>query len=494
MAAYNTADFIGEAFASIVSQKPDCELFFVCVDDGSDPVQSERIKDLFLHAGFEKGHAVLKRLDSNHGLTTAWRECTNYFKECEYTTWLDSDDSYCRDDVFSDVARIADKSSPDCILFKLPEDEGPIDTVEKLASCQRVTLWRKVVKSGIVPSFSGDLRIFNDLVPHFEICDKASSVSYVNRMHVQYRDSPISLCRKRLYGYIDSSRELFRTLSAACRKYNRPFVNSACANAIRRFSVSFSDTYAAGSCECSDGSKTCNVVVPYPSTECISASSFVEELSSLHDTCFLYGNSVSSFIVPCGSDTAFKEINGILTGGLPFTVDVFVVESGVNNGTSSLFALLFDCVNRNLSQTAVFIPPWWKPVRQLDLSRYVNDINGSVISIELAGWPWSECGGYMNYVGRRCPIPGYSAVQSHHMRDNLVFDASVPQIVNSSKFISEFTEYFRQEQEFLKRLNVGTYYGKNDSNMVLVPNDTKPYFTDVLGTNPAYRPLQKETT
>lgn len=494
MAAYNTAEFIGEAFASIVRQRPDCELFLVCVDDGSDPTQSDTIRDLFVRAGFEKGHAVLKRLDSNRGLTSAWRECTNHFKECEYTTWLDSDDSYCRDDVFSDVARVADASSPDCILFKTSADEPVIDTVRKLSAGRCLYLWRKVVKTRFTPSFAGDLRIFNDLIPHYEICDSIDTVAYVARPHVNYRDSPLSMSSGRLYGSLESSRQFFKTLSEASRRYRRPFVQTDCANTVDRFSRKFLDRFKIGSCESMEGERSCSFVVPYPSVECMDAGSVVDELKLLNESCVLYGGKIDSFSVPCGSDAALDSLKSALSGSdVRFSVDLFKIMDPIGNGSSATFGMLFDSINRTLSNVTVFVPPWWRPVRLVDLSGYVNNIDASIISIELAGWPWSECGGYMNYVGRPCPLESYTAVKSNHIRDKLVFDASVPQIVNSSKFLSEFTEFFRQEQEFLKCLNTRTYYGENDTDMVLVPRDTKPYFVDVLGTNPAYRPIPKET-
>lgn len=489
MAAYNTADFIGEAFASVVRQRPDCELFFVCVDDGSDPGQSARIRELFLRAGFEKGHAVLKRLDSNGGVTKAWRECANYFRECEYTTWLDSDDYYSRDDVFSDVAALADRLSPDCIAFRSAPDEEPVDTVEKLADRRDMFMWCKCVKTEFVPPFSDDATIAEDLGLHMRICDSVGTVAYAGRQHVFHRDSPLSNSGFRRYGAYDSARRLLHGFANMVHEYRRPFVTAASMRRIRELSARFLDTARERHCEAGSG---CSVVVPYPSVECMPADELLATLDSIRGRCVVDGAPVGSFVVPCGSKIAYEALSSSLSaGGREYSVDARTMDAPAPNGTSAMFAALFDCANRLLPHAVALIPPWWRPTRGVDLSAYAGDLDDSVLSIELAGWPWSECGGYMNYRPRDCGRPGYRAVQSHHVRDPYVFDASVPQVVNAAKLVSGFTEFFRQEQEFVKRLNQSNYWGRDGRNMVLVP-DGGPMFEDFLGTNPAYRPVKEK--
>ena len=496
MPCYNTAEFVGEAFASIVRQKPYCELFLSCVDDGSSEEQYERIRELFVSAGFEKGHAVLARLDRNVGLTGAWRECAKHFGECEYTTWLDSDDYYCRDDVFSDVSRLIDESSPDCIAFRTTDDEQPVDSPIKLAKRSIVWMCCKCVKTEFTPSFDGYDRIMNDIAPHMEICDRVNTVAYVDRRHFFYRDSPLSMCRGRLFGSTGTSAEILRTMACILeRKYKRDFVSCARTVYVNDLVNTLLYRTSLAATHCSNGEKFVEVAVPYPSVECMPAQAVAEELEELHRTCVFDGGAVDRFIVPCGSRRAMESLESVLgSEDRPFKADVFLASLKSPNGTSAMFTMMAESVKRSLPQILAFIPPWWRPSRDVDLSRMSLPIDDSVFSVEMAGWPWSECGGYMNYFPRNGIMPGYVAVKSVHLRDRYVFNPSVPQLVNASKFIFWEKRDVKDEQKFLDEMNARTYYGQNDVDMVLVPSDTEPYFKDILGTDPAYRPVPEEKT
>lgn len=227
-------------------------------------------------------------------------------------------------------------------------------------------------------------------------------------------------------------------------------------------------------------------IIPYPSVSMCDASVAGDCMRLLNDG----ASGIDRFVFTVGSDRSKNAVLKWLDGTTRTfaRIGVHRVKDKVVNGTSAVMACLRSCIDAIEDESVLFVPPWWHlvPGSRLDVSSGAFDgsIPGDVVSIMLAGWLWSEVGPF-NFVPRDCKYDEFVAVQSVQGIDKFVFNPNSPQVVNSVHF-REGGVLRDCSIQAIERLCDTNYWGRDDVNMVLVPKQQKPFFRDILNTNPAY--------
>ena len=225
-------------------------------------------------------------------------------------------------------------------------------------------------------------------------------------------------------------------------------------------------------------------IIPYPSASMCDASVAYDCMRLLNDNV----EGIDRFVFAVGSERSRNAIVRVLEGTTRnfAKIGIHLVKDKAYNGTS-VFRL---CLRSTLDVLpeegfVLFVPPWWHFVKGTKLK--LDAVPDDVVSVMLAGWFWSECRGSINYRGRPCKYEDFLAVQSFQGTDKWVFSIDAPQIINAVHF-REGGVMDDHEPGGVDKLNQSNYWGREDVNMVLVPKNRKPFFKDVLGANPDYRP------
>lgn len=229
------------------------------------------------------------------------------------------------------------------------------------------------------------------------------------------------------------------------------------------------------------------VVIPYPSADMCEAKVAYDCMRLLNDN----AKGIDRFVFAVGSDRSRNAVTRLLEGTTRdfARIGIHLVREKAYNGTSASLLCLRSCTDALPDEKMLlFVPPWWHVVAGsgLDVSETMFDggMPDDVVSVMLAGWFWTRYPN-TNFVPRKCKYGGYVAVQSVQGIDKFILNPNAPQIVNS-RFFREGGIMRECSVQALEDLCDRSYWGMNDVDMVLVPKEQRPFFKDVLNTNPVY--------
>ena len=225
-------------------------------------------------------------------------------------------------------------------------------------------------------------------------------------------------------------------------------------------------------------------IIPYPSESMCGASVAGDCMRLLNDNV----GGIDRFVFAVGSDRSKNAVLRWLDGTTRTfaRIGIHHVKEKAYNGTSVFRLCLKSTIDVLPDEREVlFVPPWWHFIAGSKLE--LNPVPDDVVSVMLAGWFWSECRGTINYRPRPCKYDDFVAVQSVQWVDMWTFSIDAPQVVNASHF-RKGGVMDDDSPGGVDKLNKSNYWGRDDVNMVLVPRRQKPFFKDVLGASPDYRP------
>ena len=189
---YNSTSTLKRALDSIRMQTFDSYAVSVC-DDGSSYEFARGNAALVAEFG-DRGSFV--HTDDNRFAGAARNTAMESFGDAKYTLFLDADDRFAYDSLFSDLYRfIRMKSFPDVVVLPFFDRSGKstvgelskVDTPKAL-SMTRITgvPWAKCIRTDKVQRFSEGLRRSNDVMQHYLTVDTVSTVAPFGKEAVRY--------------------------------------------------------------------------------------------------------------------------------------------------------------------------------------------------------------------------------------------------------------------------------------------------------------------
>lgn len=190
---YKSSRTLKRAIGSIASQTFDDYVSVVC-DDGSPQEYMDENRKTVEALG-EKG--IFLSNETNMYAGAARNRCLAAATESAYTLFLDADDKFSYDGLFSDLHDfIVENDFPDLVLLPSFKRDGTstkgivynrIRTVEQFAADRRFEVpWCKCIRSNLVQPFQEGLRRCNDVLQHFLTVDTISTIAAFHREAVTY--------------------------------------------------------------------------------------------------------------------------------------------------------------------------------------------------------------------------------------------------------------------------------------------------------------------
>jgi glycosyltransferase involved in cell wall biosynthesis len=189
---YNSTETLRRALESIKGQTFDDYAVCVC-DDGSSAKFAKDNEALVASFG-ERGSFV--HTYENRFAGSARNTAMESFRNARYTLFLDADDKFVYDSLFSDLYRfIHAKSFPDVVVLPFFDRSGKstvpeisiVNSPQALARARITGVpWAKCIKTDKVQPFSEGLRRSNDVMQHYLTVDTAVTVVPFRREAVRY--------------------------------------------------------------------------------------------------------------------------------------------------------------------------------------------------------------------------------------------------------------------------------------------------------------------